>query len=380
MSYGAKKTVWILGAGFSRPLGGPLLYDLLSHKGRMQARARFGDAFAHDTAIVYTVFEDGHRTDSQLWQHAEEFLEVVDLARDRDPAEMSDHRTATSRLLLEMIHKRDGTMTIRRFRDLTLKTIAAECSFDRWIDPNAEAWDPYLEWAEMLNEKDTVITFNYDTVIERLPLQLGSSGRTTGLGQDSLMRPGDGACISNMTAVLKLHGSLQWGVSTTGSENNPYTFGDGYWDDFSTTGEYEPLIGMPGSTKSLFRKKHFNKIWGHAKRRIAEEADVIVFFGYRFPPSDAQSRSEILAAIKKNRANYLRIHIVLGPDVNHPDTLRLAKMLEVTLQGAGRIPVEELAHTSSAGPKPAHYVVIKQPLYVQDFMTILDERFLNGTH
>lgn len=371
MSYGTKKVVWILGAGFSRSLGGPLLNDLLSHRGETQSRARFGDL---GTDAVYSVYKEGHHKDAQLWEHAEEFLEIVDLARDLEPTDKPDHRGATSQLLLDMIQKRGLAMTIRQFRDLTLRAIAAECSFDRWIDPEAEGWGPYLDWGATLTENDTVITFNYDTVIERLTKRLCEERRTKGLSEGSVVLPGGAGCPDNFAAVLKLHGSLRWGLSTRGSEKHPYSF-DGHWDDHIVTGDYEALIGIPGTTKSLHRRKHFKEIWAHAKERI-EGADVIVFFGYRFPPSDAQSRSELLGAIGANKQHSLRVHIVLGPDVAHHDTLRLEKMLDVTLRGTGRATVEESLRHPPPGPRS--YRILKQPLLVQDFMTIMHERFLNG--
>jgi hypothetical protein len=37
----SKKVVWILGSGFSKSLGGPLLADLLSHRGEAYTATKF---------------------------------------------------------------------------------------------------------------------------------------------------------------------------------------------------------------------------------------------------------------------------------------------------------------------------------------------------
>src|SRR5580765_2441231 len=77
------RTAWVLGAGFSRSLGGPLLPDLLrqSHASDLEARyprIEFGD-LADACRRAQTVYNWGKRIDG-LWLDAEEFLEFVDRA------------------------------------------------------------------------------------------------------------------------------------------------------------------------------------------------------------------------------------------------------------------------------------------------------------
>jgi len=48
MSNDGKKVVWVPGAGFSKSLGGPLLPDLLSHRG--QAHVHHAEEFLSDAA------------------------------------------------------------------------------------------------------------------------------------------------------------------------------------------------------------------------------------------------------------------------------------------------------------------------------------------
>jgi len=68
-----KKVVWILGAGFSKPLGGPLLKDLLAPRNRAVVREQAGilvegitpeetnrrEEIIRDMSIVREIFADG---------------------------------------------------------------------------------------------------------------------------------------------------------------------------------------------------------------------------------------------------------------------------------------------------------------------------------
>jgi hypothetical protein len=103
------------------------------------------------------------------------------------------------------------------------------------------------------------------------------------------------------------------------------------------------------------------------------KADTIVFLGYRFPPSDSTSRLDLLKAIGSNReTQHLKIHTVLGPNTTHPDTVRLYTMLSVVLAASGRVP-----STNRGGQPNQSFHVVPQPLYVEDFLTVLNHDFLH---
>src|SRR5262245_2969562 len=82
--------VWILGAGFSRSLGGPLLTDLLSQGEFLQLQARWGD-LAAECAPVVKAFQWGIQGAGpgrpNLWPNAEAFLEYIGGAKPHSPAE-----------------------------------------------------------------------------------------------------------------------------------------------------------------------------------------------------------------------------------------------------------------------------------------------------
>ncbi|MBK7582517.1 MAG: transposase [Myxococcales bacterium] len=58
----------------------------------------------------------------------------------------------------------------------------------------------------------------------------------------------------------------------------------------------------------------------------------IVFVGYRFPPTDAQARSELLGAIMKNVQRHIDLHIVLGPTRNDVHALKGGDPEQLKLQ------------------------------------------------
>jgi len=74
------KTVWILGSGFSKGIGAPLLYELLTEKGLLLAQ----EVFPHTPlrSDVYELFgKYGPASKAaKYWEHAEEFLDLVDAA------------------------------------------------------------------------------------------------------------------------------------------------------------------------------------------------------------------------------------------------------------------------------------------------------------
>ena len=75
----------ILGAGFSRPLGGPLLRDLLTKESIANVRAAFpgfDGYFDGDRSHVLNIYEshkyrDEGKPGQRLWRDAEEFIDYL---------------------------------------------------------------------------------------------------------------------------------------------------------------------------------------------------------------------------------------------------------------------------------------------------------------
>jgi hypothetical protein len=212
-------------------------------------------------------------------------------------------------------------------------------------DLSSERWRPYRNWLSELNNDDTIITFNYDPVLEKL------SGEYRRL---RVLIPGSDCKRSTRetgeTDVLKLHGSVNWRRDGKTIHNEAdLEFG-------AKCHEGDLAIATPGASKHLDVNDLFMPLWNLADQAV-KEADAIVFVGYRFPPSDAYSRERLLRALWMNPSQDLVVSVVLGPNVQHEDIVRLEKMLDWTIASC---PVEKRPEDRR----------ITFPLFAEDYLTI----------
>ncbi len=328
MSDERKRIVWILGSGFSRPLGGPLLKELLSPQRGAMAAARYQEEQDryNEPRRVFAM-----RQHHNLWENAEEFLDMLDHAR-KDPG-------------LAKLIGGNSTLAIDDLWRFGLLAVADDCRFCDVDRTGTEAWRPYKRWAKKNNmgPVDHTITFNYDMVPESPKLR-------TPLPSEELLD----------YDVLKLHGSVDW------------RFQEGHFARGLGRGFDVPLIATPGPTKLQRTDSEDNgrdgllkPLWEHATE-LLETADAVVFMGYRFPPSDSHALSTILEALFQNKTDVLRLHTVLGPRVNDDDTVRLGMLLRRTMRAAGR------SLRGYANDRPSYSVQV-HPLYAQDFMATFTE-------
>jgi hypothetical protein len=381
--YAEKRVVWILGSGFSKSLGGPLLNDLLSYRGEAFVKAKFPNLDRATYDLYRRHLRDHPKNLGQpvYWDHAEEFLDFVSTATREGSKERYDilleslYPEPTFRALLTT--KDPNADVLQKIRTNTVRCLAGECLFTTHTSTRAEGWRPYIAWAKALRPYDTIISFNYDMVLEKLATEIEARenlDHPLRFGADSVLAPhrADEDLPSGRTVrILKLHGSVGW-----------FSYGDNAFVTALTDAAAAeklientmPYVLGPGPDKLLHQEGTFKKLWGQAARHLTA-ADVIVFLGYRFPPSDSQSRDTLLRAIGLNESKYLRIHTVLGPTTNEPDTVRLSKLLEHTLRGVGRVSNDAVP----LGHEPMDkkwFQIAEQPLYVEDFLTVLNDKEL----
>ena len=339
-----KKVVWILGAGFSIPLGGPPLKDLLAPRNRAVVREQAGilvegitpeetnrrEEIIRDMSIVREIFADGSK--GGLWSHAEDFLDVLETA---NHAENAGFRSAGQVQIQKMLENENQMrrIGIKELTKAARHAIAFDCSvFLRAADVNSEKWEPYRDWARTLDGNDSVVTFNYDCIPDLLAEQHPSNLCVAPPDTEPFKATLVSAKNANQACVLKVHGSLDWGrddkrvFKAKKKDGSPNRDASLLWNSND-----EFAIGVPGPSKRDLIAQALQHIWDEAMARIGS-ADIVVLLGYRFPPTDSMARLGVLRAIRDNKAEMLRVVTVLGP--NNPDEPRLKHLLESALDSS----------------------------------------------
>ena len=370
------KRVWILGSGFSQSLGGPLLDELLSQTAQLRLATyddvlppgqrdpiinlyHYGCAFRHGRdGFPFTRGAGLH-----AWNDAEEFLERLDLGcRDEHVAsQLHDIWKGMEHLLLTLDKDVWGEFDsnrlqteVQRWRSNARRVVAASCStFIEGINTEStsklERWSPYASWYSQLGANDTVVTFNYDRVVELLGRRL------------TAVEPGDKESSrsdypSSMGLLLKLHGSVNWEHKT---ENEIIAHKN--WSRTLLSEGKTPAIGLPGNDKPDLVGRQLRNLWGLAHTALYE-ADEVYFVGYRFPQSDALARSKLLEPLSC-RQDRLTAHVALGPGNEKGHSERLTQLLLWTLGNSVCVDGKKPPPQGHEGT-----IVRRHALYAEDFL------------
>jgi hypothetical protein len=355
------RTVWVLGAGFSRSLGGPLLPDLFRQEQKQDLRQRYPEASYANLATtcwsVQGLFNWGKESEGR-WTDAEQFIEFVEGAEDGSTSHALLQRMMG---VAQLVPAGSAVMEKIRFdspanlRQAVRRALVAECAWF-WKDAQTESerWSPYCSWLSMLSPSyDTIVSFNYDGVLECI---LDSQKHRVEV-------PGSHN-LDDRVKILKLHGSVTWEVNADVCQ-----VVDVEHALQSTTARI--AMATPGPLKRGLTKEFFEPLWVQAVTAI-ERAEVVVFLGYRFPESDAESRDRLLKAIVVNEQPRLRIHVVLGPDLNQRDVVRMHRLVEVCATRT-RTLLRESQDTSEVNLvlnlwKTAELAI--EPLFAEDFLSL----------
>jgi hypothetical protein len=152
-----QKVVWILGAGFSKALGGPLLKDLLRFYPRPTVQELHIDLLQHvlrgsteeprTRARIDEMFQVrkafNETGEHRQWSDAEEFLDFLETAAEEWRNEVSSRRTGLSyvRPILDAIRTSAGFDDVQSLASAARRAIAADCSlFLRNAEPDSERW------------------------------------------------------------------------------------------------------------------------------------------------------------------------------------------------------------------------------------------------
>jgi hypothetical protein len=374
-----QRIVWVLGSGFSVPLGGPMLKDLLSVRLHNDVARRYASEGldAEEMRDVLRLYHYGrqfpegaegwlkpgedatNKLGELLWEHAEDFLDTLDTCAG-DPREpFGQHLQTTLKGTYYARARGKEPATLQQLSHAARKHIAAECC--SFLDRNSaakERWRPYARWqSALVSRSDTVITFNYDCVLEKL----NESGETF----DIISRFGEPTAIAQ---AYKLHGSTSWTGSTEGQPGHErLVITEGSRTSALQCNHSELLIATPGPNKT--NAATLLRPWWDAAQKRLEAADAVVFMGYRFPPSDSDARSELLRALAKNTSQHLTLHVVLGPRLDD-DVARLEQMLRYSMGGR-----DDYSGPHLPRDKPSYRLRVHR-LYAQDFMSLVSRNQL----
>jgi hypothetical protein len=180
--------------------------------------------------------------------------------------------------------------------------------------------------ADQLKAKDTIITFNYDCVIDdalrrvaggRWSAQYGycfpNPGRVRGFEPwDADDAPGEHNASINL---LKLHGSLNWRPLPTNDSDEirlrerPY----------KQAGDKEFELVPPENSKRLSDRPVLKHLWGNAERAL-RRAGVLALIGFSFTPTDLHVDSLFRLAMTSNKR--LKRVVIVNPSADHRRAIR----------------------------------------------------------
>lgn len=365
------RIVWILGAGFSKPLGGPLLKDLFTTSSfdAMQYRfpkEEYSGLYNNPAQAVHFLYnEDRRKGEGREWADAEEFLDALDAA-----VRAGAVSSSTSRLMKRVEPFFKDTDDVRDLKPVLLaakRLLSAECAgFLVDADTDQEKWNPFHYWASNITGDDCIITFNYDLVLERLEKKPHDGFMV------QVVTPSTKKRISGRAPIFKLHGSINWG-NIEFSKGREFRVVEDYFA-LRCTGD-ELVIASPGPSKEITTGE-LTVIWGHAEKAL-KNCEAVVFVGYRFPPTDSRAREFILESLSENKQPYIAVHTVLGPQSQH-DSARLEQLLSWTMNKAKRKEVKR--PTNNIKGYKYSYNLIKHQLYAQDFFSVFTDEIILKPH
>ena len=296
-------TVLILGAGFSKPAGGPLLSDLLSES--FVSRSVANPEALSALVGLLTEHKEQHNTTTTTVEGL--FTEIWREARTGGSLSWNDRIWPADELLTELS-----------------KHLAAVCGNIR-LRRSSHLWSIYIDFLDAVLRQSRslkLITFNYDLLQEQL---LDDLRVRFDYAVDDVVEFDDddrrrrlrrsGAQVS----ILKLHGSANWGICRgcrkASDVDHVTAFETAYvpirrrgcpWcgERYLESGIIPPILGKAGESR------HMTPIWLSARKALKRAREIIVI-GYSLPQSDAEALSlfrEIEAPWKRPR-----ITVVCGP-------------------------------------------------------------------
>ncbi len=329
--------VYLLGAGFSRAAGLPLVSDFLF---TMQRAARWCREMSRteDLAAIHHVLELRLSAASACHRVRLNPDNVEDLFSLETAVNHDESLALIQRAISATIHfcqseytgyppvqlSLSGTFTSStfgdRFSNRWTKMSSAASEDSKWKVP---LYDFFVGWLTGLlsgtsAQRDTIITLNYDTLLDSALLAWGHVP-DYGLPSNyptATMAPATNPSGSYPTrALYKLHGSINW-IETPDDATNvsilPVDMGSGFFET--------PVLVPPTWGKSFSRP--LSQVWDAAAKALSTATRLVVI-GFSMPETDIHMRYLLAASLRENAC----LQSILFIDPNPRTVRRAAEVL-----------------------------------------------------
>ncbi len=335
------RNVYVLGAGFSADAGAPLIRDFLDRSREFlldpssaldpTERAQFAEVF------------DFRRKVAQSREKV--ILDLDDIEQLFGLVEISERLMGTSRTRTSLQHMIVKTLQLSisppsvwhrhaihfeaQPQESVLERMSGLADVFRSESGGRIACDMYDFFASLITgildapdllpgRKDTIVTFNYDLVIERSLERLGAVANYH-LPDDLTRRDQGGPGRGMSVDILKLHGSANWAVCARcrGSvvvleskiTENPSMIRNMRCPRCGTE-TYQPLLIPPSWDKSEFREIT-RSVWAKALEEL-QAATRVFIIGYSMPEADAFFKYLLTLALAENQCLFKFVVVDLG--------------------------------------------------------------------
>ena len=268
--------MYVIGAGFSRGLGYPLMKDILARLWKYVDDTEFKRRMARVIKFYYPNFR------GMNFPNVEELLT----------------RMVVNEELLDSSRQHKGEFTKEDLRILQHILLLKISDWFHDILKRANPDSARFGWLydfrdRVIQENAVIISFNWDLVLDQLLLEHNLSASSYGLSRT----------LSQGPVLLKPHGSLNWFEKNPGRfitdgkrtrifyrkrSTRVYAFREFRAPVSTTDREYPPLIVPPLYSKD-FTKPVFTTLWQNCTRFLST-ASRVTFIGYSMPATDLHAQ------------------------------------------------------------------------------------------
>lgn len=339
--------VYILGAGFSREAGMPLISDFLSQMRDsydwLVQQGREREAMAVDEVLKFRL----EAASAAYWVNLdlENIEELFSLAFANTGGIANSMQLAIA-ATLDCARKTKGPQRTRMDVRNSENLFNSKASkWPRWVKPASgpqtidgagayEIGTYALAVARLLGMlkdgkpqgENTFITFNYDTLLEDA---LDELGLPFSYGSRIRRKPYKGSkSLAEAIPVYKLHGSVNW--TRMSDQINLISVLKSY-DDLIKEMRMPELV--PPTWKKIFENE-IESVWQEAIGML-NRATRIIIIGFSMPPTDMHFKYLLAAGLRKNIS--LRRILFVNPDTDNELKPRVEKMLRRAYVESGRI-------------------------------------------